>query len=63
MTWADLIIILAATVLVTVMKRLDKQITYNCPPYCLVDHMHYCPATKGAGWDYSSDFLEECVER
>ena len=63
MTWADIIIILAATVLCTVMKRLDKQITYNCPPYCAVDHMHYCPATKGAGLDWQSDYYQECVER
>jgi hypothetical protein len=63
MTWADIIIILAATVLVTVMKRLDKQITYNCPPYCSVEHMHYCPATKGAGLDYQSDYYQDCVER
>ena len=63
MTWADIIIILAATVLVTVMRRLDKQITYNCPHYCAVDHMHYCPATKGAGLDWQSGYYEDCVER
>ena len=63
MTWADIIIILAATVLCTVMKRLDRQITYNCPHYCAVDHMHYCPATKGAGLDWQSEYYEDCVER
>ena len=63
MTWADIIIILAATVLVTVMRRLDKQITYNCPHYCAVEHMHYCPATKGAGLDYQSGYYQDCVER
>lgn len=63
MTWEDIIIILLASLLVMEMNRMDKQITYNCPPYCAVDHMHFCPATKGAGLDYSSGFLEECVER
>jgi len=63
MTWADIIIILVATVLGMAMKRMDQQITYDCPHYCSVDHMHYCPATLGAGLDYSSGFLEDCVDR
>ena len=65
MTWADIIIILAATVLCTVMKRLDKQITYNCPPYCAVDHMHsFCfPTAEGQGgkWDCQSRHYQDCV--
>ena len=63
MTWADIIIILVASLLAMEMKRLEKQIAYNCPPYCAVDHMHYCPATKGAGLDWQSDYYEDCVER
>ena len=63
MTWEDIIIILLASLLAMGMKHLDKQITYNCPPYCSVDHMHYCPATKGAGLDYPSDYYQDCVER
>jgi len=63
MTWADIIIILVATALHMVEVRLAKQITYNCPLYCAVDHTHFCPATKGAGLDLESCFKQECVER
>ena len=63
MIWDHIIIILVASLLAMGMKHLDKQITYNCPPYCAADHMHYCPATKGAGLDCQSDYYQECVER
>jgi hypothetical protein len=63
MTWSDIIIILLASLLAMEMKRLEKQMSYNCPHYCATAHLHYCPATKGAGLDYSSSFLEECIDR
>ena len=59
MTWADTIIILAATVLCMVTKRLDRQITYNCPPYCAVDHTHFCSMNL----DCPSDQYRDCVKR
>ena len=63
MTWADLIIILLAANLAMVMKRLDQQITYDCPHYCSVDHAHFCPSTLGEGLDCQSDCYQECMER
>jgi len=63
MTWADIIIILLASTLAMGLKHLEKQTTYDCPHYCSVDHMHFCPATKGAGLDCQSGCLEECVIR
>ena len=46
MTWADLIIILVAVSLITVMKHLETMPGYSCPEYCGVDHKH---------WDYQSN--------
>ena len=63
MTWADIIIILLASLLAMEMKRLDRQITYECPHYCAVDHMHFCPSTLGEGLDYQSGQHQYCVER
>ena len=54
---------MVASLLAMGMNRLEKQITYDCPPYCAVDHMHYCPATEGAGLDVPSGYYKECVER
>ena len=63
MSWADIIIILAASVLVTVLRHLDKQITYNCPPYCAIDHVHFCPKGKKVFLDCQSDCYEDCAKR
>ena len=63
MSLADLIIILVTSILVTGMRRLDKQMTYDCPHYCSVDHAHFCPSTSGEGLDLQSDQYRECVER
>lgn len=41
MTWADLIIILVAVSLITVMKHLDTMPGYACPEYCATDHIHF----------------------
>jgi len=41
MTWADLIIILVAVSLITVMKHLDTMPGYSCPQYCATDHEHF----------------------
>ena len=63
MTWADIIIILAASALGMVMKHLDQQITYDCPPYCSVDHMHFCPNQEEAFLDCQSGCYEDCTKR
>ena len=41
MTWADLIIILVAVSLITVMKHLETMPGYSCPQYCATDHDHF----------------------
>jgi len=41
MTWADLIIILVAVSLITVMKHLETMPGYSCPQYCATDHIHF----------------------
>ena len=41
MTWEDLIIILVAVSLITVMRYLDTMPGYSCPKYCGVNHNHY----------------------
>ena len=41
MTWEDLIIILVAVSLITVMRYLDTMPGYTCPPYCATDHKHF----------------------
>ena len=63
MIWDHIIIILVASLLTTELRRLDKQITYDCPLYCAAEHIHYCPTTKEAELDYQSDYIEVCVER
>ena len=41
MTWEDLIIILVAVSLITVMKHLEAMPGYTCPQYCATDHKHF----------------------
>jgi len=50
MTWADLIIILVAVSLITVMKHLETMPGYSCPEYCEVDHMHF-PLDSQSGFE------------
>ena len=41
MTWEDLIIILVAVSLITVMKHLETMPGYACPQYCDINHVHF----------------------
>ena len=41
MTWEDLIIILVAVSLITVMRYLDTMPGYTCPAYCATAHKHF----------------------
>jgi len=63
MTWADLIIISIAAILGMAMNRLEQQITYNCPPYCAVDHLHYCQEEYHMVLDFQSRSFLDCLER
>lgn len=63
MAWADIIIILVASLLAMEMKRLEKQTTYNCPPYCAVDHSHFCDTVLVLDLDWQSRHDHNCMER
>ncbi len=41
MAWEDLIIILVAVSLITVMRYLETMPGYTCPQYCAINHEHF----------------------
>ena len=53
MRWADLIIILVAVSLITVMRHLETMPGYSCPKHCGIYHEH---------WDSQSDLDQQIDE-